>query len=293
MNVTVLSPQHKDVCLLMIVPYTAKMLKDEYSKKIKTDMSNATVIFNEKPINDNYQVPFESNLVFVIVNCTKEEQALIDHPEIHNDAIDPKFSQFYLKTKLENDIAYGHVRHPRSRHSIDFNLIRNYLLSSESPFRLLLGENFSRDFDRTEYSSDEVEPSIRDFMTSLEIEDDVEYANRVSMAQQMFVDAFEEEEDEDIEGDEIDEYDDEIDSDGNPIPTYSVDQQMHNNYFHIRNTSQNAQIENIQINLSPEEEETVRRLSIEHSLFDRLTILQVYEACGRDLEATIQCLATM
>ena len=55
----------------------------------------------------------------------------------------------------------------------------------------------------------------------------------------------------------------------------------------------NGRIENLQFHLSPEEQEIVNRLCSEHSLLGRLTILQVYDACGRDLETTNQCLATM
>lgn len=59
------------------------------------------------------------------------------------------------------------------------------------------------------------------------------------------------------------------------------------------NENENENNGQLQIDLTPEERETVNRICRENERFDRYTIIQVFEACGRDADTTIQCLSTM
>lgn len=61
------------------------------------------------------------------------------------------------------------------------------------------------------------------------------------------------------------------------------------------NTNENDNENNNELlrDFTPEERDIIRRISRENDRFDWYTIIQVFEACGRDMETTIQCLNTM
>lgn len=68
---------------------------------------------------------------------------------------------------------------------------------------------------------------------------------------------------------------------------------QHSEENNLLDHTDNYTNERLNIDLTPEENDTIRRICSENRRFDRLTIIQVFEACGRDVEATVQCLNTM
>lgn len=59
------------------------------------------------------------------------------------------------------------------------------------------------------------------------------------------------------------------------------------------NGNSNENNGNLQIELTQEERDIIRQICRDNERFDEYTIIQVFEACGRDAQTTIQCLSTM